>query len=84
MFRCGRLYSGQKKTRGYGTAGNITFRKRIDKQKYLFYVNAARQAMFFFGAKMRFVLAYVCSGMIIAAGDNSIVVVKKLKRKLGC
>lgn len=84
MFRCGRLYLGQSGAGLYAAAVHIAFWKRINEQKYLFYVNATRKAVFFFGAKVRFVLAYICSGAVIAAGNNIVMVVKKLKRKLGC
>lgn len=84
MFRCGRLCSGQNKTRLAGTDGNITFRKRINEQEYFFYVNAACQAVLFFSGKVRFVLAYIFSLVTWAANNGTAMVMKKLKGKLSC
>lgn len=47
-------------------------------------MNAACQAMIFFGGKVRFVLAHICSRAVIVADDNVTMIMKKLKRELGC
>lgn len=66
------------------TIGVIIFPMGRGEQENFVYMDAARQAMIFFGGKMWFVLTYICSLAIITANSCGAMIVEKLKRKLGC
>lgn len=52
MFRVVSMYAGKSHMQEQETAAGAVFRKRAVKEEYFFYMNAACQAMLFFGSQM--------------------------------